>query len=249
MNKEFIIINIKSQKEDNMELRICNKCGEEKEMTDVYYRMFKLKETISYSHTCKSCYAAYIHEYHIINHEKIVLRKAKKRHENYEETIKKEHEYHQKHKVRDNEYSKKRYMIRKEYHKLRHREYYATNKDKILKYTQEYNLTHPDMMKNVSKRRNEKIRSLPSSLTESEYIHTQEYFNNKCAYCGTHENICKDHLIPVCKNGGYVKNNIIPCCKKCNHEKSHLDFKSWYLGYRHYTPERHQKIIDFINTY
>jgi 5-methylcytosine-specific restriction endonuclease McrA len=47
-----------------------------------------------------------------------------------------------------------------------------------------------------------------------------ERHGNKCADCGTTENITIDHIHPISKNGKNNKNNIQPLCRSCNSKKS-----------------------------
>ena len=47
-----------------------------------------------------------------------------------------------------------------------------------------------------------------------------ERYGNKCADCGTTENITIDHIHPISKNGKNNKDNIRPLCRSCNSKKS-----------------------------
>ena len=58
-------------------------------------------------------------------------------------------------------------------------------------------------------RRKARKKQLPATLTAAEWADTLECFEYGCAYCGApweHQ----DHLVPVAKNGGYVRENVVP---------------------------------------
>jgi 5-methylcytosine-specific restriction endonuclease McrA len=42
---------------------------------------------------------------------------------------------------------------------------------------------------------------------------------HKCQYCGTHENLTIDHVIPKSKGGKDTWENLVTACTFCNHKK------------------------------
>ena len=57
----------------------------------------------------------------------------------------------------------------------------------------------------------------------SYYEHYNEIFerdNGQCVYCGSRDDLCVDHLIPVSAGGDNEKDNLVIACKKCNAGKS-----------------------------
>ena len=48
-------------------------------------------------------------------------------------------------------------------------------------------------------------------------------FDNKCAFCGSEENLEIDHVIPISRsdieNPGTVRGNLMPLCRSCNASK------------------------------
>ena len=91
------------------------------------------------------------------------------------------------------------------------------------------------------------------SISEEEWNNAKEYFKNKegewcCAYCGEpHEQLEKDHVIPLSRGGKATYRNIVPSCKKCNVTKNDKEFLIWYLGSTVYDTERLNKILSYIN--
>lgn len=81
--------------------------------------------------------------------------------------------------------------------------------------------------------RNAKKKGLPNTLTQSEIEFALEYFNYKCAYCGTNlENgFHLDHFIPLKNENcpGTIAQNILPVCAHCNHTKHASDPQIWLI--------------------
>jgi len=84
------------------------------------------------------------------------------------------------------------------------------------------------------------------TLTEEEWGYAKEYFDDKCCYCGSSGDLTKDHVIPLIKDGQYVKENIIPSCQKCNSSKNDSNFKEWFLKQKEYSKQRLNKIISYL---
>ena len=90
----------------------------------------------------------------------------------------------------------------------------------------------------IGSAQNSLIRNILSNLgnesfNEEAWFDTKRYFNNKCAYCGSDEELLIEHAIPINREklGEHKLGNIIPSCKKCNSEKGEKDYRE-YLGER-----------------
>ena len=87
-----------------------------------------------------------------------------------------------------------------------------------------------------------------NNLSDYDWNKCKEYFNNSCAYCGANNTtLHKEHVIPLSKGGNLVKENIIPSCQSCNSSKGTKLFHEWYKKYKHYSVEREEKIIKYLN--
>jgi 5-methylcytosine-specific restriction endonuclease McrA len=65
-----------------------------------------------------------------------------------------------------------------------------------------------------------RLAALPATLTPEQWVETLEFFNYRCAYCGTDSgNLHQEHMIPLSRGGGYTKGNIVPACAVCNGRK------------------------------
>lgn len=52
--------------------------------------------------------------------------------------------------------------------------------------------------------------------------------DDRCAYCGSRENLAWDHLIPLHRNGPNIFSNQVRSCQSCNSSKSDKDIFYWY---------------------
>jgi len=74
----------------------------------------------------------------------------------------------------------------------------------------------------------------------------KDSWNNKCAYCGSEEDLTIDHIIPQCKGGTDFTKNVVCCCKNCNQSKGHDHWKLWYVQQDFYSEERFDKIEEWM---
>lgn len=76
--------------------------------------------------------------------------------------------------------------------------------------------------------------------------HIKESWDNKCAYCGSEENLTIDHIIPQSKGGMDFTKNVVCCCKKCNQSKGHEHWKLWYVQQDFYSEHKFNKIEEWM---
>lgn len=74
-----------------------------------------------------------------------------------------------------------------------------------------------------TQRRRNRVRNLPATLTYEEWNDILKAQDNKCLGCGREFSDKlrpeQDHIIPISKGGGYVKENIQALCRSCNASK------------------------------
>lgn len=56
--------------------------------------------------------------------------------------------------------------------------------------------------------------------TEKEWRECLERYGNRCAKCGVRQQLTRDHIIPLSKEGGDEIENIQPLCISCNSSKN-----------------------------
>ncbi|MBE1302020.1 MAG: HNH endonuclease [Alteromonadaceae bacterium] len=86
------------------------------------------------------------------------------------------------------------------------------------------------------------------SFNQEDWENTKNYFENKCAYCGSEEELVIEHAVPINKVslGEHRLGNIIPSCKSCNSRKADKGYKEFLEGNRHRT-RRIEEYMDSRN--
>ncbi len=69
-----------------------------------------------------------------------------------------------------------------------------------------------------------------------------------CAYCGEvfrHEDLSREHIVPLCQNGENTWMNVVTACKDCNGQKGGrtLEQSNMKLIYLPYVPDRYESFI------
>ena len=81
-------------------------------------------------------------------------------------------------------------------------------------------------------RRNARKAGLDCDLTTQQWRLILEMYANRCAYCGSKQDIQQDHVIPISRGGGTTMNNIVPACRKCNQSKKDKTPIEWLIMQR-----------------
>jgi len=107
--------------------------------------------------------------------------------------------------------------------------------------------SYKETMRQKDQRRRALKNNLPATFTKKEWQECKKYFNNSCAYCGKlAPRLHQEHYIPLSKGGEYSKNNIVTACITCNSSKRDYMPDDWYPKQPFYSPEREQKILDYL---
>ena len=56
-------------------------------------------------------------------------------------------------------------------------------------------------------------------VTKREWLQILDFYNHKCALCGSSDNLVKDHYISIASGGIQSWDNIWPLCRRCNWRK------------------------------
>lgn len=158
--------------------------------------------------------------------------------------------------------SREQYYIRNREHSIAYsKQYYKENREQRIEYSKSYNERNKEFnaeynriyYKSHSKERviyqqkREALKLLvPSTLTIKQWLNVEQYFDNKCCYCGKKLPLAQEHFIPVTKGGEYTANNIIPSCMSCNSSKGNRAFSTWYPKFKHYSKKREEFILEYL---
>jgi hypothetical protein len=92
----------------------------------------------------------------------------------------------------------------------------------------EYAKQHRAEAKNrVAKRRAELKSNGVFLITAKEVA---QLYIKPCFYCGSHDQIELDHVIPISRSGTHSIGNLVAACRLCNRAKSNLFVMEWQLG-------------------
>ena len=87
-------------------------------------------------------------------------------------------------------------------------------------YNKAYRAAHKERTVLYEAKRRACKAGLPATLTDSEWEAIKAAYQYKCAYCRRKPSqLTQDHVIPLSKGGGTVKENIVPACGPCNSKK------------------------------
>lgn len=255
-----------------MKTKVCTKCGIEKELSSNFFMIAKVNKD-SLSGRCRECTLAYKRQYYKKNVENskqyykdnLEHRLAYKKQYDID-NFNKVSEYHKKYSKLNSEklsrYSKKynadnREKVIKQQHQYakdnkekiatRKKKYVLDNIESVLIYRKQYLKDNALQYRMRNEHRRALEKSLPSTLTLSQWEKIKKNFDNKCAYCGKESNLVQEHFLALSKGGEYTTNNIIPSCQTCNNEKYNKDFFEWYPTHKYYSKKREQIILKYLN--
>lgn len=137
---------------------------------------------------------------------------------------------------------RKWYRENKERAKKTSREWYLKNKEYFYQLQAESRKRHPETNRkrvakwqkdNPDKRHEHRMLRIQreanagGSHTHDEWIFLLGQFDYACANCGSKEDVCRDHIIPVAHGGTSDISNIQPLCRACNSHKGlkHTDYR------------------------
>jgi 5-methylcytosine-specific restriction endonuclease McrA len=126
------------------------------------------------------------------------------------------------------------YANNKEKYRDWHREWVKRNPDKV----EEYNANKPKYeysrwislpgRRSAKKGYEQNYRarkvSAPGVITKAEVERLLEVYGSKCLRCGSNDDICIDHVVPLSKGGSNEFVNLQPLCRGCNSWKRDRDF-------------------------
>ena len=92
----------------------------------------------------------------------------------------------------------------------------------------EWEKKNKDVVNIKTSRRRAKIRNLDERFTIDDWNAIVCVFGTNCFNCGTKNNICKDHYLPLSKGNVLSLSNCIPLCISCNSSKGSRDPEKFF---------------------
>lgn len=137
-------------------------------------------------------------------------------------------------------YNRKRYAEANHIiEKGKRRAWYLANREHMLILAKRYREENPEQLKewrnsnrpklrHIQKRREARQRQAQGRHSLEQWMAKLVYYGGQCFYCGSDQDITRDHAIPLSRGGTDWIANILPACRKCNASK-HGDTYSEFL--------------------
>lgn len=100
-----------------------------------------------------------------------------------------------------------------------HKKWQAENRETNRIVLQEWRKAHPNEMQHYGNVARLKREGYDPIHTLDEWMALLAKHEGKCAVCGSTDDICIDHVIPLSKGGTDAIENIQPLCRMCNASK------------------------------
>jgi len=106
---------------------------------------------------------------------------------------------------------------------------YERNGEKIRAKSRQWRVDNPDKARHQDRSTKAARRGASGSHTLAEWRDRCHQFDGRCAYCGSSDDITKDHMIPISRGGSDSIDNVVPACLSCNLKKSARTPLEFYL--------------------
>lgn len=192
------------------------------------------------------------------NHKELLARRRQRREENTETERERQRIYRMQHREALLEKRRQQYRERPESHRARARNWKRRNRDRIREYERQIYSENPGKLLVHVHRRKARVRSLPNTLTTTQWERALNYFNGCCAVCGRQLNdlfgthtAAIDHWRALSDSAcpGTTALNCIPLCHGvggCNNRKGKKLAEEWI---KQDFPHKAKAILTRIETY
>lgn len=178
-------------------------------------------------------YRAGIRNYYARNREKILEKKrAMLSDPDYAKSIREKHAVHR---AANRDVARTRTRLWREQNRERHREA-----------ARAWARNNRDAASVIQQRRRAAKAGTVRTLTSADWRYAVSYFGNACAYCGSVNQLTKEHVVPISLGGGTTRENVVPACKRCNSSKGAKELRAWYVSTSYFSEDRLAKLYAYM---
>ena len=113
-----------------------------------------------------------------------------------------------------------RYAANREKERAQQAAHRAANPEKFRAWDAAYAKAHPEKRAAARARRRALKAGAAGTCTAEQWAARHAYYDGKCIYCGTTDNIQIEHRIPLSRGGTNWPSNLVPACGSCNRKKN-----------------------------
>jgi 5-methylcytosine-specific restriction endonuclease McrA len=194
----------------------CNKCGEEKPLSDFYSNVSRAYGRSAY---CKSCTCLYRSDLNNKNKEKLksYYKKYRSLHKGQKPRILSPEQ-----KERISAYQASYRATNRRKIQETQSKYYLENKEKVSTSRNRWKQENPEAYRAIKRNRRARKRNAEGSHTAADIQQLLVLQKSKCAVCHTSikDDYHVDHVIPLAMGGGNGKDNLQLLCPPCNLSKN-----------------------------
>lgn len=109
---------------------------------------------------------------------------------------------------------------------------YASDPQAVLRYNREWRQRNLERARAYVRLSTHRRRAATGGekLRAEDWFALLERFDHRCAYCGSTEDLCADHRVPLARGGSNSVANLLPACRSCNskkHTKTEEEFREY----------------------
>lgn len=105
--------------------------------------------------------------------------------------------------------------------------YRASNPEKVAATFKKWAQANPEKQRERGARRRARREQNGVYLVTNK--ERKRFYSSPCFYCGSHEQIQIDHVIPIARGGRHSIGNLVAACFKCNNQKRARFIMEWRL--------------------
>jgi len=187
--------------------KICSKCNKNKILCNF----------VKGRNKCRDCTREYHRNWERVNREHVNKRKKQWREDNPEKCLESIRRWEASNPEKVNE---------------RKKQWREDNRESTRKGNRIWSTNNKDKKREYERKRRARKQQVKESYTKEDELYTRELFEHKCANCGSIENLCIDHHMPLSKGYPLTRQNAVLLCTSCNCKKQNKIPDNFYSMYK-----------------